>query len=98
MLNDLVGGKVADKLDVAKSASPITYVNSADAPTLIYQGTKDKLVPYTQAILMADAMTKAGMPGRVELLLGADHGWGGTEILRTGEDSIEFFNLHLKHK
>lgn len=97
MLNDLVGGKVADKLDVAKSASPITYVDSDDAPTLIYQGTKDRLVPYTQATLMADAMTKAGMPGRVELLLGADHGWGGQEILRTGEDSIEFFNLHLKH-
>jgi acetyl esterase/lipase len=97
MINDLVGGKVADKLDVAKSASPVTYVDSGDAPTLIYQGTKDRLVPYTQAVLMAEAMTKAGMPGRVELLLGADHGWGGPEILRTGEDGIEFFNLHLKH-
>jgi acetyl esterase/lipase len=97
MINDLVGGKVADKLDVAKSASPITYVDSGDAPTLIYQGTKDRLVPYTQAVLMAEAMTKAGMPGRIELLLGADHGWGGPEILRTGEDGIEFFNLHLKH-
>jgi acetyl esterase/lipase len=97
MINDLVGGKVAEKLDMAKSASPITYVDSADAPTLIYQGTKDRLVPYTQAILMAEAMTKAGMPCRVELLLGADHGWGGQEILRTAEDSIEFFNLHLKH-
>jgi hypothetical protein len=45
---------------------------------------------------MADAMTKAGMPGRVELLLGADHGWGGAEIIRTAEDTIEFFDQHLK--
>ena len=45
MLNDLVGGKVADKLDVAKSASPITYVDSDDAPMLIYQGTKTSSSP-----------------------------------------------------
>ena len=40
-------------------------------------------MPYNQAYLMADAMTNAGLAGRVELLLGADHGWGGAEMERT---------------
>lgn len=97
LINDFVGSTPEEDAAVRKQASPITYVDKDDAPMLLYQGTKDRLVPHTQAYVMADAMTKAGQPGRVELLLGADHGWGGTEILRTAEGSIDFFNLHLKH-
>jgi len=46
--------------------------------------------------LLTDALTKAGVGGRVELLLGADHGWGGTELLRTATASLAFFNENLK--
>jgi hypothetical protein len=41
-------------------------------------------------------MTKAGLPGRVELLLGADHGWGNPEMRRTVAASMAFFDEHLK--
>lgn len=98
LINDFLGDTLDEKPDIFKAASPITYVNKGDAPTLIYQGTKDRLVPHAQAILMADAMTKHGVPGRVELLIGADHGWGGMEIFRTLEGSTDFFNEQLKHK
>jgi dipeptidyl aminopeptidase/acylaminoacyl peptidase len=79
-------------------ASPLTYVNEEDAPTLIFQGTKDRLVPHSQALVMVEAMTKAKVPGRVELLIGADHGWGGDDLVRTWEESLRFFNNHLKPK
>jgi hypothetical protein len=46
---------------------------------------------------MADAMTSAGVPGRVELLLGAGHGWGGKEVERSLEQTLQFFSLQLKH-
>ena len=98
MISGLIGHSLDEQPEAFKAASPITYVNQGDAPTLIYQGTKDRLVPYAQAILMADAMTRHGVPGRVELLIGADHGWGGTEIIRTLEGSTDFFDEHLKHK
>lgn len=98
MINDLVDGTPEEHPERRKRASPITYVDAGDAPTLIFQGTKDPLVPHTQAVIMADALTKAGVPGRVELLLGASHGWGGAELLRTAEASLVFFNQHLKHK
>jgi acetyl esterase/lipase len=98
LLSDFVGSTPEEDKGERKRASPITYVTQGDAPILIFQGTKDKLVPHTQATVMADALTKAGVPGRVELLLGADHGWGGDEIVRSWEESVKFFGKHLKPK
>jgi acetyl esterase/lipase len=96
MVDDLVGAKKDEKPELRKAASPVTYVTPGDAPTLIYQGTKDPLVPHTQAYKMADALTEAGVPGRVELLLGAGHGWGGADLLRSLEGAGKFFEAELK--
>ena len=96
MIYDFLDGLPDEKPEVFKAASPITYVDKADAPILIYQGTKDVLVPHSQATLMADAMTNAGLAGRVELLLGANHGWGQPELNRTLQGSLAFFAEYLK--
>ena len=96
MIYDFLGGLPEEKAEAFKAASPVTYVDKDDAPILHYQGTKDRLVPYSQAYLLADQMTKAGLPGRVEMLLGADHGWGGAELVRTVVGTSAFFNEHLK--
>lgn len=91
-----IGGSLADKADAYKKASPITYVKPGSAPMLLFQGTKDVLVPYQQAIVMVEAMTKAGVPGRVELIAGANHGWGGDEMARTGVETLAFFDKYLR--
>ena len=41
-------------------------------------------------------MTTAGVPGRVELMVGAGHGWGGDEMNRTVTEMMRFFDHHLK--
>jgi acetyl esterase/lipase len=97
LVTDFIGGSKAEKLEDWKRASPITYVSKGDAPTLIFQGTKDPLVPHTQATKYADALTAAGVPGRVELLIGAGHGWLGKDLERTKQQHMEFFNQQLKH-
>ena len=97
IIDALVDGPKSETAEARKKASPITYVDEGDSPILIFQGTKDRLVPHTQAYLMADAMTKAAIPGRVELLIGADHGWGGPELMRTARETVTFFREHLKH-
>jgi acetyl esterase/lipase len=98
ILTKFLGGTVDEKTDLAKQASPLTYVTKDDPPILTFQGTKDPLVPGTQAALLGVAMTKAEVPGRVEFLIGAGHGWGGEEMERTAKEMIEFFDHYLKPK
>ncbi|MGB7329694.1 MAG: alpha/beta hydrolase [Rubripirellula sp.] len=95
---DFLGGTQADVPDAYRLASPLSHVSSGDAPMLLFQGTEDPLVPYNQAFEMAEAMTKADVPGRVELLIDAGHGWGGKLRDRTNRESVEFFGEHLSHE
>jgi acetyl esterase/lipase len=98
ILEQFLGGTRQEKPEVYKQASPITYVNAGDAPMLLFHGTKDILVPYEQAFEMATALTKAGVPGRVELLLGAGHGWREDgEMQRTQAAAMAFFDQYLKN-
>jgi acetyl esterase/lipase len=98
ILKKFLGGTVDEKTDLAKQASPLTYVTKDDPPILTFQGTKDPLVPGSQAVYLGAAMTRAEVPGRVEFLIGAGHGWGGEEMERTVKEMIEFFDQHLKPK
>ncbi len=43
-------------------ASPITYVSKDSPPTLILHGTRDMLVPLSQAVLLKDKFDKLGVP------------------------------------
>ncbi|MGP0066902.1 MAG: alpha/beta hydrolase fold domain-containing protein [Isosphaeraceae bacterium] len=96
LVKDFLGASAEAKPELAAKASPKTYVSKDDAAILTFQGTKDPLVPFTQAIELAEAMTAAGVPGRVELLVGAQHGWGGAEMEHTRDQTFRFFDRHLK--
>jgi acetyl esterase/lipase len=93
-----LGGSREEKAEAYRRASPVTYVTKGDAPTLVIQGTRDPLVPHTQAIVMGDALTAAGVPGRVELVLGAGHNFPGEEGRRLWEATCAWFDQHLKPK
>jgi dipeptidyl aminopeptidase/acylaminoacyl peptidase len=74
----------------------VSYVDANDAPLLLYHGTLDEIVPVDQAYEMATRMTKAGAPGRVEILIGAHHGWGAEEATRTFDTAAAFLAEYLK--
>jgi acetyl esterase/lipase len=96
LVKDFLGALAKDRPDLAAKASPLTYVTKDDAPVLTFQGTKDPLVPPTQATKLAEAMTAAGVPGRIELLVGASHGWGEPELSRTKAETFTFLDRYLK--
>lgn len=97
LVKDFIGGTPQDKPEETKQASPITFTTADDPPVLTFQGTKDPLVPHTQAFLLTDALTKAGAKGsRVELLVGAEHGWNGAELERTKKATYDFLDQYLK--
>lgn len=96
LVNEFIGGPKSENLKAFQDASPITYVDSGDAPMLLLQGTEDPLVPHSQAIKMVTAMTKANVPGRIELLIDAGHGWGGEELNRSIDVTHQFFRRYLR--
>jgi acetyl esterase/lipase len=96
LVRDFLGGSVKEKPKVAAEASPLTYVSKGDPPVLTFQGTRDPLVPHSQAFKLAEAMTAAGVPGRVEILVGAGHGWRGDDLERTRAETFAFFDRYLK--
>jgi acetyl esterase/lipase len=94
-IKDFLGGTPQEKPEAVAKASPLTFVTSDDVPILTFQGTKDPLVPFSQSIKLAEAMSSAGVPGRVELLIGAQHGWDGPELRRTIDETFVFFGRYL---
>ncbi len=98
LVNDFVGGPREQKAELAKKASPLTYVSPDDAPILTFQGTKDPLVPHSQAIKLAEALSREGVPGRLELMVGAGHGWQGEDLAWSMRETVGYLDRYLKPK
>ncbi|MHB8635748.1 MAG: alpha/beta fold hydrolase [Fimbriimonadaceae bacterium] len=58
---------------LAIKLSPITYVNAKYPPTLIVHGDSDKVVPLQQAQEMDQALAKAGVEHKLEVIPGGGH-------------------------
>ena len=95
LLFDFIGGTKIKLPEKYKQASPITYVDADDAPMLLLQGTKDPLVPHSQAFKMIDALTDAGVRGRAEIIIGGGHGWGGKDLQRSLQQTYGFLDEQL---
>ena len=96
LVRDFLGARNVDRPDLAAKASPVTYLTRDDAPILTFHGTRDPLVPPNQSTKLAEAMSRVGVSGRVELLIGAGHGWTGPEMSRTMDETYDFFEKRLK--
>lgn len=72
-INLLLGGTVTDKPDLAKEASPITYIDKNDPPFLIVQGEKDESVNPDQATALNKRLTSAGVKSELIIVPGAPH-------------------------
>jgi acetyl esterase/lipase len=69
----LLGQEAAGKAALMLSASPVFYVHQDQPPMLIVHGTDDKLVPYEQAEVLADAMDRAGARYHFHTVVGGGH-------------------------
>jgi acetyl esterase/lipase len=90
----LVGGRVSDKKDVARSASPVTFARADAPPFLVLHGNKDRVVPYNQSERMYAALKKAGVECYFVTIDGGGHGgWSNSEIYKLER---AFFDKILK--
>jgi acetyl esterase/lipase len=92
----LLGGAIHARPDVARAASPLTYVSSDDPPFLIIHGTDDPGVPYDQSVRLSTALQKAGVPTLFQTVDGGLHGnFRNPEI---GRRIRLFFDKYLRNR
>ncbi len=65
------------------NASPVTYVDAADAPFLILHGDRDNVVPLEQSQILYQKLQQAGVESQMVVVQGAGHGF-----VRAGEKPI----------
>jgi acetyl esterase/lipase len=70
---ELLGPDNKNNQELRRNASPISYVHEGEPPMLIVHGTDDKLVPYEQAELLADAMDKVHAAYHFHTVVGGGH-------------------------
>lgn len=73
-LNALLGGTPEEKPDVARQASPLTFVSKSSPPFLILHGDADPVVPVDQSKAFAAALKTAGADVTLMLVPGGGHG------------------------
>ena len=72
--SELVGGPIQEHPDKVARANPVTYVAADAPPFLIVHGDRDPLVPYSQSVLLANALALAGVEMTFYTVIGAGHG------------------------
>ncbi|MBX3415539.1 MAG: alpha/beta hydrolase [Pirellulales bacterium] len=95
-VTDFMGGEPRELKEAYRLASPIHQLDKNDAPMLIFHGTRDLLVPWQQSVAMVEKLTAAGVPGRVEIVAGAGHGFDEENQTRAVQATLEFFAEKLK--
>lgn len=69
----LIGAAPLARPDLAKAASPVTYVDKNDPPFLIIHGEKDDLVSPKQSRLLSAWLSVEGVPNELVLVKDAPH-------------------------
>jgi len=69
----LIGAAPLDRPDLAKIASPVSYVDKNDPPFLIIHGEKDDLVSPRQSQLLHSWLKVSGVPSELIVVPGAPH-------------------------
>lgn len=95
-----LGAAVPTVPDLVQQANPITYISPDDPPFLLQKGDQDCTVPIGQSILLADALSAAGLDVQYDLLTGVGHGDSGSTPVFQSESNIQrvvdFLNTKLK--
>jgi len=91
----LLGGPIDEKTDLARRASPVTWVTKEAAPLYILHGAKDPAIPLEQSQKLADKMKAAGVEVTLDVIEGGGH--GGKEFWAEDRSKrlAEFLNRHL---
>jgi acetyl esterase/lipase len=92
----LLGAQPLERPDIAKKASPVTYVDKNDPPFLIVQGEKDESVPNTQSKVLSSWLTIAGVKNQLIIVPGAPHYGEMFDVENIRNSLFSFLAAYLK--
>jgi acetyl esterase/lipase len=87
---DMSGDQVKE---IFRQSSPYFFINQTTPPILIFQGTKDLLVPYSQAVNFIEKMKENNIPCQLITKQGAAHGWPYNKA--DDQEMIKWFETYL---
>lgn len=92
----LIGAAPLSRPDLAKAASPVTYVDKNDPPFLIIHGEKDELVSPNQSRLLSAWLNVAGVRNELIIVKDAPHFGVMFDSDEVRNKVINFLSIHLK--
>lgn len=92
-LTTMFGAPFAERRAAARQGSPITHVTADDPPVITLHGTRDELVPISQAEAFDAAAQKAGARHLMIRVVNGGHGFDHPEAKRRER---QFLDLHLR--
>ena len=84
-------GNQPNRMEIAKAASPLTYVRPGLPPTISIHGDADPLVPYQHSVKLQEALARAGVPHELVTIPGGGHGNFSTAEWQRAFVAIEKF-------
>ncbi|AEI46914.1 alpha/beta hydrolase [Runella slithyformis] len=92
----LIGAKPLERPDLAKAASPITYIDKNDPPFLIYHGEKDNIVSNKQSKLFSAWLNHFGVKNELTIVKDAPHFGKMYDVDEIKNKVIAFLKEELK--
>lgn len=90
-----LGGTRAEKPEMYKLASPLSFVSGDDPPMFFYHGERDHLVPAVSPRVMVARLTSAGVAATLLTIPDAGH-MAAFFDSRGPEAAVEFLDRHLR--
>jgi acetyl esterase/lipase len=104
VLVQLFGGRLDERAELRRLASPVCHVHAGAPPFLLVHGTADEVVPYKQATGLAEALRVHGVDVSLHTVPGGHHNlrqdidlpWSDVPWADLGRQALEFFTRQLK--
>lgn len=91
----MLGGTPAEKPEMARLASPVSFVGKSDPPFLLVHGTADPVVSYQESVKFEAALRAAGVPVLFQTIEGGGHGDFGAALPKVFERQRLFLEKNL---
>ena len=92
----LIGATPLERPDLAKAASPITYIDKNDPPFIIFHGEKDNIVSNKQSKLFSAWLKYYGVKNELTIVKDAPHYGTMYDVEEIRVKVIDFLKANLK--